>query len=49
MPVEDRAGGEQLPASGNPPGEYTIELAIRDQLAPKKEQYSVQTADFEIR
>jgi VWFA-related protein len=30
-------------------GEYVLQVAVRDNLAPKKHQYLVQAADFEVR
>ncbi len=34
--------------NGTSTGEYAIELAIRDALAPKKEQYTIRTSNFEV-
>jgi len=31
------------------PGDYSIEVAIRDTLAPRRQQYTVRTMDFELR
>ena len=31
------------------PGEYVVQVAIRDLEAPKKHQFAVRTAEFEVR
>ena len=48
--------GKQLPLRGTlqlgsniAPGEYAVQVAVRDLEAPKKQQFAVRAADFEVR
>ena len=48
--------GKQLPLRGSlqlgsniAPGEYAVQVAVRDLEAPKKHQFAVRAADFEVR
>lgn len=53
--MQDAHKGDSLTLSGGfklgentSPGEYYLELAVRDVLAPKKEQYALRTTSFEV-
>jgi hypothetical protein len=55
LELKDQKDGESLTVSGSfklgtatAVGEYVLEVAIRDLLAPKKEQYAVRSSSFEV-